>query len=152
MCLSLIKIFCQISFSRLYIYIEATFSSLREELIFCLQSAQRLIESLDSLEYIGPMEMFTKLSKVKSKKKKKNNQVPPGGRARPCVLGEGAQLGDRDRVKEGFFYLTISISSILYLLKGTARPSTTCSTSTRPILGDTSGFPTLGGSQLVSHR
>ena len=98
MCLSLIKIFCQISFSRLYIYIEATFSSLREELIFCLQSAQRLIESLDSLEYIGPMEMFTKLSKVKSKKKKKNNQVPPGGRARPCVLGEGAQLGDRDRV------------------------------------------------------
>ena len=28
------------------------------------QSAQRLIESLDSLEYIGPMEMFTKLSKV----------------------------------------------------------------------------------------
>ena len=98
MCLSLIKIFCQISFSRLYIYIEATFSSLREELIFCLQSAQRLIESLDSLEYIGPMEMFTKLSKVKSKKYKKNNHVPPGGRARPCVLGEGAQLGDRDRV------------------------------------------------------
>ena len=29
------------------------------------QSAQRLIESLDSLEYIGPMEMFTKLSKVR---------------------------------------------------------------------------------------
>ena len=81
MCLSLIKIFCQISFLRFYIYIEAIFSSLREELIFCLQSAQRLIESLDSLEYIGPMEMFTKLSKVKSKKKKKNNQVPPGGRA-----------------------------------------------------------------------
>ena len=91
--------FCQNSFLRFYIYIEAIFSNLREELIFCLQSAQRLIESLDSLEYIGPMEMFTKLSKVKSKKnKKKNNQVPPGGRARPCVLGEGAQLGNRDRV------------------------------------------------------
>ena len=49
----------------MYIYKESVFSSLREELIFCLQSAQRLIESLDSLEYIGPMEMFTKLSKVR---------------------------------------------------------------------------------------
>ena len=41
-----------------------------KSLIFCskfpfgYQSAQRLIENLDSLEYIGPMEMFSKLSKV----------------------------------------------------------------------------------------
>ena len=39
-------------------------------LIFCskfpfgFQSAQRLIENLDSLQYIGPMEMFSKLSKT----------------------------------------------------------------------------------------
>ena len=31
---------------------------------FGFQSAQRLIESLESLQLIGPMEMFTKLSKL----------------------------------------------------------------------------------------
>ena len=62
------------------------------------QSAQRLIESLDSLEYIGPMEMFTKLSKVRSPAL---SQTLPGGRARPCLLGEGAQLGHRDWVQGG---------------------------------------------------
>ena len=44
------------------------------------------------------MEMFTKLSKVGIP------QLCPtlaGGCARPCVLGEGAQLGHRDRVQGG---------------------------------------------------
>ena len=38
-----------------------TFSS---KFPFGFQSAQRLIESLESLQYIGPMDMFTKLSKA----------------------------------------------------------------------------------------
>ena len=75
----------------------------------CRQSAQRLIESLESLEYIGPMEMFTKLSKVGEQNSHVNSCivillrilliVVSGGCVRLGDMGQGKQLGHCDRIQ-----------------------------------------------------